>query len=138
MMNDLNDIPNNSTTPAFNFCEYVNTQYDTNPDDDDNEYQNILNIDSKLFEIEDIKFATKKHQDYTHTALHINIHSLPAKYDQLKNILTRLSDISIPIHFVLLCETFLTDNNAHMYTIPGYNLVFRNRLTNSRGGLQCI
>jgi hypothetical protein len=134
MMNDSNDIPNNPP-PVFNFCEYVNTQYETNLDDDDCEYPNILNIDSTFYEIEDIQHSKKHHDDFNHTALHINIHSLPAKHDQLKTILTRFSDISIPIRFVLLCETFLTDNNAHMFVIPGYNFVFRNRCTNSRGGV---
>ncbi len=134
MMNDSNDIPNNPP-PVFNFCEYVNTQYETNLDDDDCEYPNILNIDSTFYEIEDIQHSKKHHHDFNHTALHINIHSLPAKHDQLKTILTRFSDISIPIRFVLLCETFLTDNNAHMFVIPGYNFVFRNRCTNSRGGV---
>ena len=35
----------------------------------------------------------------------------------------------------MLCITFLTDNNYVFYTIPGYELVCRNRQTGSRGGV---
>jgi len=135
MMNNSNDIPNNPP-PVFNFCEYINSQYESKLDDDDDcEYPNVLNIDSAFYEIENIPHSNKHCHEFSHTALHINIHSLPAKHDQLKTILTRFNEISIPIHFILLCETFLTDNNVHMCAIPGYNLVFRNRRTNSRGGV---
>ena len=112
-----------------------NSQYESKLNDDDCECPNVLNIDSAFYEIEDIQHSNKHRRDFNHTTLHINIHSLPAKHDQVKTILTRFNDISIPIHFVLLCETFLTDNNAHMCAIPGYNFVFRNRRTNSGGGV---
>jgi len=35
----------------------------------------------------------------------------------------------------MLCETFLTDNNYVVYTIPGSKLVCRNRQTGSRDGV---
>ena len=35
----------------------------------------------------------------------------------------------------MLCETFLCDNIAHMFNIPGYSLLFKNITTNKRGGV---
>ena len=43
--------------------------------------------------------------------------------------------MKINMHCIMLCETFLTDNNYVFYTIPGYKLVCRNRQTGSRGGV---
>ena len=46
-------------------------------------------------------------------ALHIHIHNLP----------------------ILLCETFLNENNAHMFPIPGYSFIHNSRKTRIRGGV---
>ena len=43
---------------------------------------------------------------YKYTAIHLNIHSLPSKYDQLRNMLSELKDKNIAITFIMLCETF--------------------------------
>ena len=34
-----------------------------------------------------------------------------------------------------MCETFLHDGNKHLFDLPGYNFVFRNRTNKSRGGV---
>ncbi len=68
-------------------------------------------------------------------ALHINIHSLPSKFDQLKEMLCSLKDQGVIVHFILLCETFLTDANAGMYDISGYSFVCHNRKSLTRGGV---
>ncbi len=39
------------------------------------------------------------------------------------------------MHVVLLCETFLNDNNAPLYNIPGYSFCYRNRIGSTRGGV---
>ncbi len=96
---------------------------------------NVLHVDSKLLEIEDIVTEFRNVSEFEYTSLHINIHSLPAKFDKLKTLLTRLNDISIPIQFVLLCETFLTDTNVNLFEIPGYHFIYKNRKANSRGGV---
>ena len=68
-------------------------------------------------------------------ALHINIHNLPTKYDHLTNILSWLKEQGIVVHFILLCETFLNENNAHMFPIPGYSFIHNSRKTRIRGGV---
>ena len=63
----------------------------------------------------------------------INIHNLPTKYDHLTNILSWLKEQGIVVHFILLCETFLNENNAHMFPIPGYSFIHNSRKTRIRG-----
>ena len=64
----------------------------------------------------------------------INIQSLPAKFEKLKYLISEFQEQNIDIDFILLCETFLTDNIAQQFNIPGYNLLSRNRNT-KRGGV---
>ncbi len=88
---------------------------------------NLLTPNCEQYDIiEDIINHVNDH-DSKYTALHLNIQSLTAKHDQLKTMLTRLEAVSINIDFILLCETYLTDAIAGMYSIPGYKLVYRNR-----------
>ena len=37
--------------------------------------------------------------------------------------------------YILLCETFLTDQNASLYQIPGYKLVHKSRTAKTGGGV---
>ena len=66
-------------------------------------------------------------------ALNINIHNLPDEFSLLVNILSRLKDVDIVVHFILPCQTFLKDANALLYQIPVYYYIHksRNRLTES-------
>ena len=41
----------------------------------------------------------------------------------------------IEINFFLICETFLTNNNADLYKIPGYTMIYKNRTVGTRGGI---
>ena len=66
--------------------------------------------------------------------MHLNIQSLPAKFDQLKLLISNLNDQHIYLDFILLCETFLTDNIANQFNISGYDMVYKNRQSN-RGGV---
>lgn len=67
--------------------------------------------------------------------LHINIHSLPSKFDQLVNLLALLKSKGIIIHFILLCETFLKEVNATRFQIPGYNFIHQSRKLLTKGGV---
>ena len=99
-----------------------------------------LNIDSKYYDIDNLySLTTATHATYKVSAMHINIHSLPAKFDQLRLLLTRLNQHNIDLHFVLLCETFLRDSNSSLFNISGYTFVYTNRKSLSRGGVAlCI
>ena len=56
-------------------------------------------------------------------------------YLALHILLSSLHNINIEIKFILLLETFLSDNNCNIYNIPGYNLICKNRAAGKRGGV---
>ncbi len=84
----------------------------------------ITGNDSKYCDLEDIASdeGIDVFKNAMYCALHLNIHSLPSKYEDLKSLICSLSESGIKIQFILLCETFLTEMNAELYTIPGYTL----------------
>ena len=96
---------------------------------------NMLQIDSPYVDIEDILNQTTPDTKFMYKALHINIHSIPDKLDKLKEILIKCDHIDLRFDFILLCETFLKDHSAHLYEIPGYKLVSKNRKVLSKGGV---
>ena len=116
---DLNDLMDD-----FNFDENSNL----NP-------LQLLNINSKYYQIDEINASTPNNIDFRHKSIHINIRSLPGKFDKLKLFVHRLKEMNIDIDFILLCETFLNAQNADMYQIPGYKFIHRNRTTLSCGGV---
>ena len=68
-------------------------------------------------------------------AVHLNIHSLASTFEQLKVMVGRLNNTGIKVHFILLCETFLMENNARLYNFPGYSFIHKCRNTLSKGGV---
>lgn len=67
--------------------------------------------------------------------MHLNICSLKANYDELLNLIAIYEDNRFPIHVILLCETSLSDSNAFLYQIPGFDSVHSNRQSKQRGGV---
>ena len=82
-------------------------------------YHDIDNVG--LQNLKDYQKSTK------FSCMHINIRSLPDKFDKLKNILANLHNEKIQFDAILLCETFLSDNNHDLFNIPGYTFVSRHR-----------
>ena len=84
----------------------------------------------------DIEDLSVKDSNFEYCSLHLNIHSLPKKFDILKNILFRLQEVKVNIDFILLCETYLKDDIESKYdTLNGYKLVAQSRKSKSRGGV---
>ena len=67
--------------------------------------------------------------------LHLNIHSLLSKLNDLKSLLTVLSNSNCEVDIILLCETFLTDNTVAACKIPHYTLIESHRTNLTRGGV---
>ena len=89
---------------------------------------------STYSEIEELdKYIQSKTFEFC--ALHINIHSVPDKFDVLKSILDRLGGVGINVDFILLCETFLTDQNCNKYSLPGYQPFYQNRKLKTKRGV---
>ncbi len=102
--------------------------------DQTEEVTNEYNINCTVLEIEDLENNRDKFVNQ-HITLHINIHSLAAKYGQLQRIINRLTKIKIQIDFILLCETFLNSKNSHLFHMEGFQLIFQNRPVNKGGGI---
>jgi len=126
LINDLNIVGDKY------FQNYLLNQI--NNLDQTGEVINEYKINCKVLEIEDLGKNRDEFVDQ-HITLHINIHSLAAKYGQLQTIIHRLINIKIQIDFILLCETFLNKKNAHLFYIEGFQLIFKNRPVNKGGGI---
>lgn len=115
----------------FNLSGYLNKCAD-----DEDHINPLWNINSDYHVIENLKDNLQLNSQMPHeyATLHLNIQSLPAKFDKLKLLLNELKEQTIELDFVLLCETFITDNMASHFTLPGYNFVYNNR-SKSRGGV---
>ncbi len=104
---------------TLDFNEYMKRYLDGDRgDDSDDEGENIispllsLNRNCQYYDIDDIPEIVKHDHTYRHTGIHLNIHSLPSKYDQLRGMLSHLTDLGIIIDYIMLCETFLSDTNS--------------------------
>ena len=83
------------------------------------------NITYKYFELDEAKVPFSNIKGKL-CALHINIHSLPAKFDQLLDIISTLSENNIKVHCIMLCETFLNEHNCKSCNKAGYDFLYKN------------
>ena len=118
---------------ALDFGEYIRNYLRSGDgdgtDDGDDEVSPLLklNVDCLYYDIDDMAKLVIPRHNHKYTAIHLNIHSLPSKYDQLRHIIAHLEDIGLVIHFIMLCETFLSHINMNMFPLPGYQFVCNNR-----------
>ena len=95
-----------------------------------------LSGSSLYHDVHDIALATElTERQHQYMALHLNIQSLSAKFDELKLLLSELQNPGIKPDFILICESFLHDANAHLFRLPGYNFICKNRVNMRRGGV---
>jgi len=111
-----------------NILEEINQQQQQN----NNNHVDITN-ESQYYE--DLTQIKRNRNQYKYFMLHINIQSLPAKFDSLKELIASLNDKAIPLDFILLCETFLRNDNMNQFQIPGYNMICKNRIKKKCGGV---
>ena len=69
---------------------------------------------------------------------HLNIHSLPDKYDDLLELFEIMNEKNMLPDVLLLCETFLSDKNFSKYSFDNFDLVSRYRREKSRGGVSIL
>ena len=134
MASTNNDVP---MDPQMNLNYYLH-KYMSDDDFTDNPLQ-LMNIDSPYYELEHLHANLNNNNpagnEFEYTSIHLNIQSLPAKFERLKLLFSELHEQTIELDFILICETFLTDNIAQQFNIPGYNLVYKNRPNTARGGV---
>ena len=78
-------------------------------------------LDSPYYDLDtlDRQIHANSKCNYEYTALHLNIQSLPAKFNKLKLLFTELESQHIKLDFVLLCEKNL------LRTISVTSLIFQ-------------
>ena len=100
--------------------------------DDDTNPLNLANINRNYHDVHDILSDNFRNINFHCRVLHLNIQGLAAKFDNLKNLLSHLSEAHVDIDYILLCETFLNDNNAYLYKLPNYNMIYKNKKAKSK------
>ena len=83
----------------------------------------------------DLDNVANEFKNCTYCALHIIIHGLASKFDQLKNLIHELRNSNIKVHFILLCKTFLVEANAELFPLPGYSFVHNCIKSMAKGGI---
>ena len=73
--------------------------------------------------------------NYNMAVLQLNIRSLLAHQQELKQLLANLANHNCRIDVVLLCETFLSKNTRNMINIPGYTHIGNYRTDRKGGGV---
>ena len=129
---DIDDM--NNDTDNLNSCL---NEYARENDDPENPLSKLL-TNSQYWDLNNLiqHYQDKQTSNkYQAKILHLNIQSLSSKFDNLKLLLDTLQENKLQLDFILLCETFLHDGNKHLFDLPGYNFVFRNRTNKSRGGV---
>lgn len=94
-------------------------------------------INSKYYDIDDMHESFSCFEKYQYQVLQLNIHSLPAKFEALKLMLTSLQQKGVQFDFILICETFLQEHNVSLYNLENYTFISKNR-SKLKGGGVCM
>ena len=120
--NNLVDI---NTT--FNDLNIQLTEYmlDSEKDYHDPFMDNLM--ESKYYDVDQLSnsYYNKENTHKQINVLHLNIQSLPAKFDKLSHLISELYSKHIKFDAILLCETFLKDTIADLFYLSGYNLIYK-------------
>ena len=72
---------------------------------------------------------------YNLIIMQLNIRSILAHQYELTQLLHTMSNRNSRVDIVLLCETFLSCKTVKLVNIPGYELVYNNRISSKGGGV---
>ena len=104
----------------------------------DNDDLNTDNLSSfhncKYVEIDEVDKELPLN-NYAYKAMHFNIRSLNENFHKLQLLLHNLAETKFDIDFLLLCETFMNDNNSKMFNLSGYSKVEKHRKFSRGGGV---
>lgn len=100
-------------------------------DDNDDGLSSCTDLDCQYIDVDQFQQDDTNCRNY----IHLNIRSLPAKFDALKIFLSELEDNQVTPDVIMLCETWLTSNNNNSFPLHGYTLVEKHRLNKKGGGV---
>ena len=105
-------------------------------DPDENIFNNLRQIDSAFYAVEEAATSLKKSNDKTFSVLHLNVRSLSQNFESLKELLT-----TIKFEFKVICltETWCTDDprNETLFNVENYTSINQVR-KHDRGGGICV
>ncbi len=86
-------------------------------------------LDSKYYDLVTLLDSplTCTSNSFQYKIMHFNIHGLSSTLGDLKAMIIALADRNVDLDFILLCETFLTNENADLFNIPGFGLLHKCR-----------
>ena len=116
-----NDPSNNYTDTSDITMEVINQIHGHLDFDILSNYYDLTSY-NKLFPVNDNKL----------NIVHMNSRSLPKNFDKITAF---LSCLSTPPDILAFTETWLTDNNKHLYQLPGYHSYHLIRNTRTQGGV---
>ena len=107
-------------------------------DPDENIFNNLSQIDSVFYVIEEAATSLKKFSDKTFSVLHLNVRSLNKNFESLKELLT-----TTKFEFKVICitETWCTDDprNETLFNLENYTSINQVRKHGRGGGIcRCI
>ena len=101
------------------------------------DYDEILVSDCRYLNIDDNDDEYYRQFCDSFVIAHLNIHSLPNKYDDLIDLMNSLNDKNL-LPDILLCETFLTENNYKKFSFNNYDLISEFRKNKRLGGVSIL
>ena len=100
-------------------------------DPDTNFFHSLINSMSEYYDTNSF-IRTTEQQQFTLSLLHLNIRSLQSN---LNHFTTHISLLNHNFPIIALTETWLTDVNHDIYSIPGYNHTYDYRRNRVGGGV---
>ncbi len=94
-----------------------------------------VEFDSKYYDLDTLLDSPLTSNSFQYKVMHFNIRGLSSKFHDLKAMIIDLADRNVNLDFILLCETFLTNENADLFNIPGFHLFHKCRQGEQRGGV---
>ncbi len=92
----------------------------------------LINLNCEYIDTAQLTIDTNNYENKL-ICMHLNIRSLPCKFDELKMLLSEIEQTNAKPDLILLCETWLNTKNDGLYNIDGYSFVNTHR-TKQRGG----
>ena len=110
---------NNFENLRFDPFGFDNVLLNNTSDPDENIFNNLSQIDSVFYAVEEAATSFQKFNDKTFSALHLNVRSLIQTFESLKKLLT-----TIKFEFKVICltETWCTDDprNEFLFDLDNY------------------
>ena len=98
-------------------------------------FEDVLLTDCSYLDISEV---AKYSRINTFVVSHLNIHSLPDKFDNFVDLLNMLTGKNLLPDIICLCETFLSEKNFSKYNFDGFDLFSQYRKNRKQGGVSIM